>query len=186
MKAKRTFPPLLVFLVLVVSLMVILSSCNSGAITSQSQTTTISSEQAYRVKIEAVIDRFYNHRTDYNAEVERLGAQFSSATTEIKQRMIIQQLIEHLEDAQEWFRQDRDDFAVILPPAKFRDAHLLINSVLNDYVGAISAYITYYSVNLNSGTTDLQTANRASALLRTANENLQRSAYIYADLFEGS
>jgi hypothetical protein len=133
--------------------------------------------------MEAVIDRFYNHRTEYNTGVEQLGAQFSSATTETLQRRAIQQLIEHLEDAQQWFSQDRDDFALILPPAKFREVHLLMNSVLNDYVGATTSFITYYSMNLSSGTRDLQLANRASALLRTANENLQRAAYMYASLF---
>lgn len=183
MKDKRTLPTLLLFTILVASLVVVLSACNSGAIPSQSQTPATSSEQVYRVHVEEVMDRFYNHRKEYNTGMEQLGAQFSSATTETKQRTIIQQSIEHLGNARQWFSQDRDDFAAILPPAKFLEVHLLMNSVLNDYVAATTSFITYYSMNLSSGTQDLQLANSASALLRTANENLQRAAYMYASLF---
>jgi hypothetical protein len=132
--------------------------------------------------VNSIVDRFYNHRKEYNTGLERVGAQVRAARTESEQRQALQQAISHLEDARQWFRQDMDNFARILPPSKFQEAHLLMNSVLKDYVEAMAAFITYYSQNLNLGTQDLQLANRASAMLRTANENLQRAAYMYADL----
>lgn len=141
-----------------------------------------SGEQKYLIFVDAIVDAFYNHRKDYNAGVERTGGQVRSARTQADHRWALEQAVAHLEDAHRWFRQDRDDFARILPPSRFREFHLLMNSALNDYVGATSAFVTYYSQNLNQGTQDMQLANRASALIRTANESLQRAGYMYAEL----
>ena len=139
-------------------------------------------EQKYRIVVDAVVDVFYNHRKDYNAGVERIGWEVRSAKTQADHRWALEQAIAHLEDAHGWFRRDRDDFARILPPSRFRLFHLLMNSALNDYVGATSAFVTYYSQNLNQGTQDMQLANRASELIGIANESLQRAGYVYAEL----
>lgn len=144
----------------------------------------LSDEQRYLVRVDAVVDRFYNHRREYNAGLERIGAQVRSATTEAEHRRALQQAITHLQDADRWFRQDRDDFALIIPPARFQEFHLLMNGALHDFVQATNAFITYYSKNLNQGTQDLGLANRASTLVGTANENLQRAGYMYAELLE--
>lgn len=169
---------ILVKLLPAIALVAILVPSLTGCATGPTQ----SREQAYQVSVNAIIDRFYNHRKEYNTGIERVGAQVRSAKTESEQRQALQQAIAHLENVQQWFRQDMNDFAGVLPPQKFQDFHVLMNSVLRDYVGAINAFITYYSQNLNLGTQDLQLANHASSLLRTANENLQRAAYMYADL----
>ena len=145
--------------------------------------TTVSKEQTYQANVKAFVDKFYNHRRDYNTGLVRIGAKVRSARTETEQRQALQEVVSHLEDAHRWFRQDRDDFALQLPPTKFREAHLLMNSALNDYVDATMSFITYYSQNLSLGTQDLYLATRASSLIKTANENLQRAAYMYGDLF---
>jgi hypothetical protein len=141
-----------------------------------------SGEQKYLIVVDAVVDVFYNHRKGYNSGLERIGGQVRSARTEAEQREALQEAATHLEAARRWFRQDRDDFALLLPPTKFQEFHLLMNSALNDYVEATTAFVTYYSQNLSQGTQDLLLANRASSLLRTANENLQRAGYMYAQL----
>ena len=141
-----------------------------------------SSDKTYQTSVNAVIDTFYNHRKDYNTGLERIGKLVSSAKTESEQRQAIQQAINLLDNSHQLFRQDMDDFSKILPPPKYQDFHILLSSVLRDYVEITAAYTLYYSQNLNLGTQDLQLANHASAQLRTANDNLQRAAYMYAQL----
>jgi hypothetical protein len=142
----------------------------------------LSVEQKYLLGVNAVVDRFYNHRKDYNDGLERIGEQIRSAATQAEQRRALEQAVAHLESAHRFFQQDRDDFAQILPPFPFRDFHLLMNRAFNDYVGATSAFITYYSQNLNQGIRDLELANSASALIVSGNESLQRAGYMYAEL----
>mgnify|MGYP001575852661 CR=1 FL=1 len=149
---------------------------------SPSPTPTSSREQVYNTKVDTLVDRFYNHRRDYNSGLERIGVQVRSARTEAEQRKALEEAVKHLEAARGWFHQDRDEFALLLPPVKFQEFHLLMNRALNDYVEATTAFVTYYSQNLSQGTQDLLLANRASSLLRTANENLQRAGYMYAEL----
>ena len=168
--------------IVVVTLIVILAACSSSTMPSPSPTSASSREQTYRASVGVVTDRFYDHRGDYNSGLERIGADVTSATTEAEQRKAAREAVAHLEDARRWFRQDRDEFALILPPARFREFHLLMNSALNGYVEATTAFVTYYSKNLSQGTKDLLLANRASSLLKTANENLQRAGYMYAEL----
>ena len=181
-------------LVTILALVIVGLSCSSSVSTKPAQppsesvptsSPASSSDQAYQASVNAVIDRFYNHRKDYNTGLERIGKLVSAAKTESEQRQAIQQAITLLDNSHQLFRQDMDDFLKILPPPKYQDFHILLNSVLKDYVEVTAAYSTYYSQNLNLGTQDLQLANHASAQLRTANENLQRAAYMYAQLTGG-
>lgn len=141
-----------------------------------------SQETAYVESVKAFTEKFYNHRKEYNDGLERIGAQVRSATTETEQRQALQQAVTHLDNSRQLFHQDMDDFAKVLPPLKFQDYYLLMNDVLRDYVDVTTSFITYYSMNLNQGTQDLQLANRASTLLRTANENLQRAGLMIIEL----
>ena len=136
-------------------------------------------------------DQQDGQRTDYERDVMLRVTSFRncanpdcSATTEAEHRRALERAIIHLQDADRRFRQDRDDFALIMPPARFQEFHLLMNSALHDFVQATNAFITYYSKNLNQETQDLELANRASTLLRTANENLQRAGYMHAELLQ--
>jgi len=190
MKASVRFK----LLVTILALVIVSLSCSSSVSTKPAQPPSesvptsppaSSSDQAYQASVNAVIDRFYNHRKDYNTGLERIGKLVSAAKTESEQRQAIQQAITLLDNSHQLFRQDMDDFLKILPPPKYQDFHILLNSVLKDYVEVTAAYSTYYSQNLNLGTQDLQLANHASAQLRTANENLQRAAYMYAQLTGG-
>jgi len=190
MKASVRFK----LLVTILALVIVSLSCSSSVSTKPAQppsesvptsSPASSSDQAYQASVNAVIDRFYNHRKDYNTGLERIGKLVSAAKTESEQRQAIQQAITLLDNSHQLFRQDMDDFLKILPPPKYQDFHILLNSVLKDYVEVTAAYSTYYSQNLNLGTQDLQLANHASAQLRTANENLQRAAYMYAQLTGG-
>ncbi|MBM2825491.1 MAG: hypothetical protein HW402_1155, partial [Dehalococcoidales bacterium] len=148
---------ILVKLLPAIALIAILIPSFTGCTTGPTQ----SREQAYQASVNAIVDRFYNHRKEYNTGLESVGALVRSARTESEQRQALQQAIAHLENVRQWFRQDMNDFAGVLPPQKFQDFHLLMNSVLRDYVEAIAAFITYYSQNLNLGTQDLQLTNRA-------------------------
>ncbi len=145
-------------------------------------TPTATREQIYKFKVDAFVDNFYEHRRDYNAGLEQIGLQIRNARSETERREAFQQAISHLESARQSYKGDMDYFARTFPPPKFEEFYLLMNSVLRDYVEATGSFVTYYSVNLSSGEQDLQLANRASSLLKTANENLQRAALIYADL----
>ncbi|MDA1348749.1 MAG: hypothetical protein O3A47_07770 [Chloroflexi bacterium] len=142
----------------------------------------LSGEQGYLVTVNTVVDRFYDHRKDYNNGLEQIGERVRLANTEGEHRRALEQALAHLDGAHRWFREDRDDFASIEPPARFQEFHLLMNAALHDYVGATAAFVTYYSENLNRGTQDLQLADKASELIRTANGSLQRAGYMYAEL----
>jgi len=139
-------------------------------------------EKAYVESVKIFVDKFYEHRREYKAGLELIGTQVRSARNDAEYRQALQQAVTHLENSRQWFRQDMDDFTRVLPPPKYQDFYLLMNSVLRDYVGAMTAFITYYSMNLNQGTQDLQLANSASSQLRTANENLQRAALMLTEL----
>lgn len=148
------------------------------------ETIDSSGEQQYSLIMDVFSDTFYDHRKEFNDGLERIGARVRSATTESEYHDALEEALAHLEKAQRLFLEDRDNFAGITPPARFREAHILIGSVLRDFVEATGSYVTYYSMNLNQGTQDIELANRASDLLRMANENLQRAGYMYADLLD--
>jgi len=143
---------------------------------------TSSSEQAYITKVNSFIDKFYNHRKEFNTGLQSKGEKFRSATTESKQRQALQEVITHLENCHGLFLQDMEDFAAIIPPNKYQDFYVLMNSVLRDYEGALAGFTTYYSRNLNMGEQDSMLLTHSSDLLRTANENLQRAALMYKNL----
>ncbi len=173
--------PICFFGVLVIGLIVVLAACSPNVAPQLSQTPAPSNEQRYRASVDAFSDRFYAHRKEHNARSEQLGVQAKSATTEAEYLRVVQQTVLHLETARGWFKQDREDFAQILPPLRFLEFHLLMNSVLGDYVESTTAHMTFYS-RLSQGTQDLVLANRGSELLRTANVNLQRAGYMYGEL----
>jgi len=181
-QTRSLLKKLIVSVFLIVMFTVGFTACGSSDISNPNPSPKPSSDQAYQASVNAIVDRFYNHRKEYNTGLELVGGLVRSANTESEQRQALQQVITHLENSRQWFLQDMDDFARILPPPKFQDFHISMNTVLRDYVDAMAAFITYYSQNLNLGTRDLQLANRASAQLQTANDNLLRAAYTYAQL----
>jgi len=139
-------------------------------------------ENAYVASVKIFVDNFYEHRREYNAGLELIGTQVRSARNNAEYRQALQQAITLLDNSHQLFRQDMDDFAAALPPPKFQNFYLLMNSVLRDYVEVTAAFALYYSQNLNLGTQDLQLADHAQAQLRTANENLQRAALMLTEL----
>lgn len=139
-------------------------------------------DRTYQQSAKPIMDRFNTNQKNYNIGVETFGNQFKSSKTESEQRQALQLMITHLENYHQLFLKDMTDFQIISPPPKFLDFHLLMSSVLRDYVDAIESFDTYYSKNLNLGIQDLQLANRASTILRTANENAQRAVIMYNQL----
>ena len=133
-------------------------------------------------RVDLITNRFFEHRKNYNNELERIGASIRNATNETSYRIALIQAVSQLEESAAEFRQDKVDFLAIIPPPRFQDFHLLMNSALNDIFGATESFVTFYSLVLNLGEQDTLLASRASELLRKANESLQRAAYEYSEL----
>jgi hypothetical protein len=150
------------------------------------QSTQQIKEKAYLDYVNPFIDTFYKHRSDYNIGMKQVGEKFTAARNENEQRQALQEVVNFLESTNKIFQKDRDDFAQLLPPTKYYDFYLMMNSVLNDYVFVFTSYTSYYSKNLNLGTQDLYLLDKASDRLRTVNENLQRAGLMLAQLIKGN
>lgn len=160
------------------------TACGSNTPSNPTPIPMLSSEQVYETSVNAFLNRLNDHRKEYNTGLEQIGTRVKSATTETELRQAFQQAITHLDNIRQLLRQDMSDFTNIIPPPEFQDFYLLLNSAMKDNIDALTGFITYYSLNLNMGTQDLELANHASDLLRTANDEFARAGFMYDNLIK--
>ena len=155
------------FLPMLLPLFVLSIACSSDGSSSQVE----QRESSYLASVDQVLNRFFDHRGNYNDELERIGASMRNATNERSHRIALTQAVSQLEQSAALFRQDKDDFLKIMPPPRFQEFHLLMTSAMNDIFGATESFVTFYSLVLNSGAQDTLLASRASELLRKAGQS---------------
>ena len=139
-------------------------------------------EAAYVSKLDPIGDSFYANKTFYNSELERIGEKVRTATSDHELLEAYEEVIAMFEFVADQFRKDWDDVRLIPPAPRFKEFHLLLVDAIGDIHGSTQAFLTLYSMALNSGIVDEDLALRASALHKSGNEKSLEVGYMYQEL----
>jgi hypothetical protein len=139
-------------------------------------------EAEYVLKLDPIGDNFYANKAFYNSELERIGKKVRTATNDQELLEAYEEVIAMFEFVADQFRQDLDDVRLIPPAPRFKEFHLLLVDAIEDIHGSTQAFLTLYSMALNSGVIDEDLALRASALHESGNEKSLEVGYMYHEL----
>ena len=111
-----------------------------------------------------------------------IGKKVRNATNDQDVLEAYEEIIVMFEIAAEKFLQDWNDARSIPPAPRFKEFHLLLVDAIGDVKDSTQAFLTLYSMALNSGVMDEDLASRASSLHKSGNEKTLEAGYMFHEL----
>ena len=139
-------------------------------------------EATYLSDIDPIADSYYASKMFYTSELLRIGEKARNATSDQELLEAYEEIIALFEILADGFRQDWSDLRSVSPAPRFKEFHLLLIDAIGDTKESTQAFLTAYSMALNSGVEDEDLASRASDLHKSANEKSLEAAYMYEEL----
>jgi hypothetical protein len=139
-------------------------------------------EATYLSDIDPIADSYYANKAFYNSELLRIGEKVRSATDDQELQEAYEENIAMFEILVDKFRQDWSNLRLVLPAPRFKKFHFLLIDAINDVNESTQAFLTLYSMALNSGVADEDLASRASALHKSANKKSLEAGYMFYEL----